>query len=374
MTTYIRYGKKWELSLDSKLNYLDIELTERCNNACIHCCINLPVNDQVAKKKEMPLKQIQDYLKQAADLGCLRVRFTGGEPLLRPDFKTIYEYTRRLGIRVVLFTNARLITPRLAQLFASMPPLEKIEVTVYGMHEKSYDTNAGQPGAFRSFKRGVQLLLDYRIPFIVKSVILPANRSELEEFEHWARTIPWMEHNPGYSIFFELRNRRDDPQKNHMIESLRPSPEEGVRLMLDHHPEEFEHFSHQACPSRQVIHGDRLFLCGASDRQLTIDAYGQIQACLGLRMPELVLPIGTPLQEALDHFEQLKEMRSTNSDYLNRCAQCILRNLCENCPAKAWSESGTLDTPLQYYCDVTHTLARQLGWLEQGELGWKTKD
>lgn len=72
-----------------------IELTERCNNDCIHCCINLPVNDSAAKGREMTTDQVKTILKEAADLGCLEVRFTGGEPLLRPDFEELYLFARR---------------------------------------------------------------------------------------------------------------------------------------------------------------------------------------------------------------------------------------------------------------------------------------
>jgi len=61
-------------------------------------------------------------LKQAADLGCLQVRLTGGEPLMRPDFEEIYVYARRLGLKVWLFTSGRPITPRLADVFARIPP------------------------------------------------------------------------------------------------------------------------------------------------------------------------------------------------------------------------------------------------------------
>jgi predicted DNA-binding helix-hairpin-helix protein len=31
-----------------RLEQLDVELTERCNNDCIHCCINRPANDAAA--------------------------------------------------------------------------------------------------------------------------------------------------------------------------------------------------------------------------------------------------------------------------------------------------------------------------------------
>ena len=93
------------------LRALDFELTERCNNACIHCCINQMEHDAGLAAREMDTGFVKDLLQQAADLGCLSVRFAGGEPLLRSDFTDLYLFARRLGLRVVLFTNARLITP-----------------------------------------------------------------------------------------------------------------------------------------------------------------------------------------------------------------------------------------------------------------------
>src|SRR5208337_1889172 len=119
-----------------------------CNNNCIHCCINLPVNDGRARAREMGTDQVKDILTQAADLGCLTARFTGGEPLLRPDFEELYLFARRLGVKVIIFTNGRLITPVLADLLARIPPLVTMEVTVYGMREESYEAVTRVSGSF----------------------------------------------------------------------------------------------------------------------------------------------------------------------------------------------------------------------------------
>ena len=139
------------------LGRLDMELTERCNNNCIHCCINLPAGDRTAQERELASEEIKAILSQAAALGCMEVRFTGGEPLLRPDFEELYLTARRLGMQVILFTNARRITPELAQLLARIPPGRVVEVTVYGMHAESYDAAAASRGAFAEFWRGVEL-------------------------------------------------------------------------------------------------------------------------------------------------------------------------------------------------------------------------
>ncbi len=116
--------------LGSLLGQIDIELTERCNNACIHCLINQPENNDEARAYEMDTTFVKDILQQAANLGCLTVRFTGGEPLLRDDFAELYLFARRLGRYVILFTNARRMTPELAQLLARIPPGRMVEVTV----------------------------------------------------------------------------------------------------------------------------------------------------------------------------------------------------------------------------------------------------
>ncbi|MBD3386648.1 hypothetical protein GF407_17225 [candidate division KSB1 bacterium] len=56
----------------SLLPHLDIELTERCNNNCIHCSINLDENDE-CRAREMNTEFIKDVLQQAVALGCISV-------------------------------------------------------------------------------------------------------------------------------------------------------------------------------------------------------------------------------------------------------------------------------------------------------------
>jgi len=356
------------------LSSLDIELTERCNNACIHCYINLPAQDTKATRRELTTGQWKDILRQAADLGALSVRFSGGEPLLREDFAELYLYARRLGMKVALFTNGRLITPELADLFTRIPPLMKIEISVYGMHPESYDAITCAPGAFNGFRRGVELLKDRQIPFAVKSVLLPPNRAEIAEFESWASTIPGMDRQPAYAVFLDLRARRDSPAKNQLIKTLRFSPEKGVELAT-RRDETYRTSMIQFSVKFLHPQGDRLFACGAGETGC-VDAYGIYQMCMPLRHPEVVYDLKRgSLREALsDVFPRWRELRATNPEYLNRCALCFLKGLCEQCPGKSWMEHGTLDTPVEYRCQVAHAQARYLGLLLEGEQAWEIAD
>jgi radical SAM protein with 4Fe4S-binding SPASM domain len=356
------------------LGHLDIELTERCNNDCIHCCINLPADDTTAREREMTTDEVKRVLKDAAALGCLSVRYTGGEPLLREDFEDLYLSARRQGMKVLLFTNARLITPRLADLFARVPPGELVEVTAYGMKQESYEAVSRAPGSFVEFRRGVDLLLDRGVPFVVKGALLPPNRGEMDEFEAWAAAIPAMDKPPGYSMFFDLRGRRDSEVKNRQIAGLRLSPEEGVAI-LNRRRGAYLKDMHQFCSKFMGPPGDRLFTCGAG-HGTCVDAYGRAQMCMGLRHPDTVydLKIGSLGDALTNFFSRLRETRATNPDYLARCARCFLKGLCEQCPAKSWTESGTLDTPVEYLCQVAHAQARDLGLLRDGERAWEVVD
>lgn len=379
MSEFVRRVKQQPKPILPRLGSLDMELTERCNNDCVHCCINLPSDDQNTRRHEMTTEQVKDILKQAADLGCMQVRFTGGEPLLRPDFEDLYLYARRLGIKVLLFTNARLINERLAGLLARIPPKVAIEITVYGMHEESYEAATRSPGSFDQCWTGIQLLLEHGIPFVVKSALLPQNRAEIEEFEEWAMTIPWMTKPPQYSMFFDLRNSRDNEEKNKQIKSLRISPLDGISVLTRDeagYRKDMSGFASKFMGPQ----GDSLFACGAGNG-VNIDAYGRAQPCMGVRAPELmsdVVRVGangrSPLQKALDGFSRLREIRATNPEYLCRCARCFLKGMCEQCPAKSWTEHGTLDTPVEYLCDVAHAQARFMGWLGENEHGWEVKD
>ncbi len=347
-----------------------MELTERCNNACIHCYINRPENDAKAQGREMETTFVIDILRQAAELGCRSTRFTGGEPLLRSDFSEIYLAARRLGMTVLLFTNARLITPSLAELFTQFPPGEPVEITVYGMCPETYDAVACVRGAYAEFHRGIGLLLEHGVRFVVKGMHLPPNRGERDEFEAWASTLPGMEGRHRYLDVLDLRARRDDPGKNRRIKLLRPTPEESVA----HQPRTPEYLAEISsfCARFMRPPGNGLFSCGAG-RTIAIDSYGYAQMCLLLRHPETVVDLRTTtLRQVLtETFPDLRKVTASNPGYAERCASCFLKGFCEQCPARSWMEHGTLDTPVEYLCELAHAHARALGLIGDDERAWR---
>ena len=137
------------------------------------------------------------------------------------------------------------------------------------------------------------------------------------------------------------------------------------------------------------VPGDKLFDCGAG-LGICVDAFGKAQMCMLLRHPSTVYDLHddgqanmqatsgsldqkiSPLRYALtEFFPRLREMLATNPEYLKRCAHCFIKGLCEQCPAKSWMEHGTLDTPVEYFCEVAHAQARYFGLLNPDEHSWE---
>jgi len=131
----------------------------------------------------------------------------------------------------------------------------------------------------------------------------------------------------------------------------------------------------QFCTKFMKVPVDKLFSCGMGHGGC-VDAYGNFQPCMLLRHPDVVynLKAGSLRDALVEFFPQVKEMKAQNPDYLARCSRCFLMGLCEQCPGRSWMEHGTLDTPVDYLCQVAHSRARDLGLLHKGEQAWKIKN
>ncbi len=79
---------------------LQIELTTHCNENCIHCYIPNSRRGNI-----LDFKTVCSVLDQARILKTLALSFSGGEPLLHPDFSEIIQYARENDFSVSVLTN-----------------------------------------------------------------------------------------------------------------------------------------------------------------------------------------------------------------------------------------------------------------------------
>ncbi len=342
----------------------EIELTERCNSNCIHCYINLPADDEEARRRELSFEEIRDLVDEAVEMGCLWWLITGGEPLLREDFADIYLYLKKKGLLTSVFTNAILITPELVSLFKKYPPRE-LEITVYGITQKTYERIARTPGSFEAFMKGINLLQKESVPFTLKAMALRSNINELEAIKDFCKPISRRPFR--FDPFLHLR-LRPNAKGNRQIRNERLSPEEIVAIELGD-DERKKGLLKQVCEEKErgkeASHfGDhrQLFYCGAGRTNFTIDPYGFFKLCSSLSHPDCVYDLKKgSLREAWEDFvPQIRSMRTEDEECKKKCFSCSLINLCMWCPATAYLECGKLDQHIEDFCQIAHARAEAL--------------
>lgn len=333
------------------------ELTERCNLACVHCYVNQPAGSREAAASEMALPQVQKVLDELADAGCLFLLFTGGEPLLRPDFQDIYRYAKEKGMLLSLFTNGTLLTPDMADFLAEWRP-QIIEITLYGASQATYERVTQVVGSYTRCMRGIELALDRGLRLNLKSVVLRANRHELDAMKAFAEKL-------GVSFRFDglVFPRLDGGQS---VLAQRLSAHELVSLDREYPQRQREYEDLYRRLGSAAARAERVYGCGAGQRTFHIDCAGRLSACMMARRQAYDLLQGG-FQEGWESFVRAVVSKKRAMD--TPCPTCKVGTLCMQCPAWSQLVYGDDETPVEYVCEVGRLRAAQTVPLVMAGLG-----
>jgi radical SAM protein with 4Fe4S-binding SPASM domain len=313
------------------------DLTERCNLACVHCYINQPATSQAVRARELTTGQVCGLLDQMADLGCLFVTLTGGEVLLRPDFPEIYLHARRRGLLVHVFTNATMLTPRIADLLAASHPFS-VDVTIYGATAETYERVTRVAGSYERCWRGIRLALDRGLRLSLKSVVLTTNRHELPAMRAQAQEL-------GVNFRYDglVWPRLDGGQQplGYRL-SL-----QGI-VALDHDDTERQRALEKEAEllKDDLVRAKYIYSCGAGFRSFHVDSGGRLSACSMSRRPVCDLLQGS-LQQGWEFLgTATREKRKKDT----ACRTCRVGPVCMQCPAWSQVVHGDDETPVEFVC------------------------
>lgn len=330
----------------------EFELTARCNLRCKMCYVCRPVNDQNALKREYTAAEWIDLAKEARDAGMLYILLTGGEVLLREDFKEIYEGINRLGLIISLNTNGTMITPDIAKWLGRIPP-SITSVTLYGASPETYSQVCGDESGFERTLRGIDLLQSAGIKVQLRTTIIHKNVSDFEKMRELA-TKRGLE----LGIVNYVSPRREGALTFPTQERL--SPEEFIRF-LDHIGYKFKDYSGSDADKKRAYRSETeditgsSFVCSSGKCSFWITWDGRMTPCALLDVPSVkVRP--NYFTDSWKQFQSLcKEVPSCGN-----CQTCNYKSSCMTCPAKLKNETGCFDKPARYLCSLAKELSKKL--------------
>jgi MoaA/NifB/PqqE/SkfB family radical SAM enzyme len=139
--------------------FVSLAITARCNLQCRYC------QTTGTGGEEMTTAEVLALLEEMASCGTLKVKFTGGEPLLRDDLGVLLQRCRSLGMATVVSTNGWLVARRIDRLGS----VGRLDLSLDG-REEHHDALRGS-GAFGKVMEAAQAARSRGIPLGLQAVL-----------------------------------------------------------------------------------------------------------------------------------------------------------------------------------------------------------
>jgi len=164
-----------ERLLGNELGMLFVELTDRCNERCVHCYAESSPDCSARLSR----KEISHVLEQARRLGRPTVQFTGGDPLLHPDLLFAVQTAHELDYQAVeIYTNGLALSESLLEKLSPFQP--RFAFSVYAHDAAIHDRITQTPGSLQRTLRAIRRIQDAKLQLRVGIILMTENR-ELQD-------------------------------------------------------------------------------------------------------------------------------------------------------------------------------------------------
>lgn len=338
------------------------ELSPVCNFSCRMCYVRKTA--QQVRQHSRPILTLEDWRRiaqEARDAGMLYLLLTGGEPFLWPDFWTLYEELIRMGFLISINTNGSLIDDEVIERLRRLPP-KRINLTLYGASDKTYERLCGTKGVFQKIDHAVRGLKKAGIFVKLNCSLTPYNEADLEQMIRYAEQNDLIMDVTSY-MFPPIR--RDESMVG--VNDSRFTPEKAAQYRLLVHKLQSTPQIHKKL-LEDILAGyaeppgldegcvdplDGRIRCRAGKASFWITWDGWMIPC-GLMPNPKIDVMKRPL---LDAWQKLTQ-ESAALQLSGVCEKCPNVRICHPCAAMATAETGTVSGIPKYLCRTVQEMQR----------------
>lgn len=314
-----------EAMIHGGLLSMELELSRRCNLACIYCY----ASSGRALPNELTLEEIFDVVRQAKSLGARKIIILGGgEPMLYECLFEVVDFILGLEIEVDIFTNGTLIGQWEAE--ALFERGVAVAVKLNSFDRDTQDALAGREGAFEAIQKGLSALMEAGYPddrhrLGVETIICRHNYDEIPVIWRWARErniVPYVE-------TMTLQGRaREYPELEVGVSELQ-------RLFERLSEIDMKEFGRNWFPHPPLAGSQ----CARHEYSCTVTSDGFVHPC-----PGVSIPVGNirenRLADILNSSPVIRDLRDVRRKIKGHCRTCSLNALCYGCRGHAYQVTG----------------------------------
>lgn len=336
------------------------EISPVCNFQCRMCYVRRTRPEVERAGGLLPADWWIRVAGQAKEAGLLYPLITGGEPFLYPEIQKLLTEFNKMGLFVTMNTNAALITEEVIEWLREIPPF-RLNITLYGASDESYDALCGDSQGFTKVRRAVSLLKKADISFRFNCSLTPQNKADLEGIIRYGESVGVPAKIATY-MFPPIR-RLDDA----FGENERMTPEEAgyQKVLVDYLQLGRESFERNAAYYCQFTPLDKLdfskmqdgpgepMKCLAGKCSYWVDWQGNLSACGMMDTPRVSLKE----KNFRDAWKEIVAYADSTT-CRHACTGCPNNKLCHTCITMVYSETGSKDGRPEYFCRMMDAQAK----------------
>lgn len=345
-----RITNPWKKALYPKgipwLNNLQIELTDSCNERCIHCYMPESLKD---RSDEMDFEAVKDLLVQYRAMNGVKVVFSGGEIFLHKDLFKILNLCRKLGLFVLLQTNLLILTSKILDRLKSLR-IFNIQVSLYSTDPAIHDSITTKKGSCMRTMANIRKLVEADIPIIIACPVMKQNLDSIAYVQAFADSL-------GVEVYYDyIMMAQSDGSTENLDHRISLSQTRNIIDFLLEHKDTFRIAIETAKNSDELLSKQfvrRRNVCSILSSGLCVSPDGTVYPCPGWKNFSLGNVAQSSLSSIWSTSEKAQKLRAINieSDF-EKCQNCTLRNFCDMCAVYNYNESGDMYHVSKRFCDV----------------------
>ncbi|MCL2193784.1 MAG: radical SAM protein [Treponema sp.] len=326
-----------------QLTHLQIELTSRCNEHCLHCYI-----PHESKIDDINPVLFYDVLEQCRKMGVLNITLSGGEPMLHPQFVDFLRKAKEYDFSINILSNLTLLNNEIiAEMKANR--LSSVQVSLYSMNGNIHDSITQLPSSFVKTRDAILKLIENDIPLQISCPVMKQNK------KCYAEVAKWAEERKIRAVTDYIIMARYDHTTDNLAHRLSPDEVENIiRNIIDNDPDYKERLVEADFTEVEKKDISEDILCGVCISSICMVANGNVYPCAGWQNYVCGNVTEQSLREIWEKSENVQYLRRLRKKDLPECIDCKERHFCAVCIVRNANEDPD-GNPLKinkHFCEV----------------------
>jgi radical SAM protein with 4Fe4S-binding SPASM domain len=326
-----------------QLMSMQIELSSRCNERCVHCYI-----PHANKIHDIEDALFYDILDQCRDMKVLNFTLSGGEPMIHKNFYWFLQKAKEYDFCLTVLSNLTLLNDEIIYELKNNK-LSNVQVSLYSMDPDIHDSITKLEGSFKKTMRGIERLLENDIPLQISCPLMKQNKDSYFDVLKWAQEhkcrsrtdyimMARYDHTTG-----NLNNRLSLEETGKIIDTIIENDKSYQKALLS--PE------FAALEKRDVSNA---IVCGVGISSICMVSNGNIYPCPGWQSYVCGNAKNETLKNIWESSPQIQFLRNLRQKDFPKCVRCKDLNFCSMCMVRNANESLTGDPFAinKHFCEV----------------------